>query len=365
MAGKFREQKFSSINLSDSFFDSLKHDYPGNNNSSGFIEWFNKKSKNNDTALVFEDQNGIGAFICTKEEYNEEIKLENNLTLPARDRFKISTIKIDNRFQGQRIGEGAIGLTLWKWQNSGINEIYVTVFEKHKSLISLLEKYGFQKVGNNLNKENVYFRSRHNIDYSDPYKCFPFINPSFDRAGFIIIEDYFHDNMFPYSELKNTIQESIGLSVENGMTKIYVGKAIDIPYIIGEPIFIYRKYNGKGQKKFKSCLTSFCVVTDIIRVKENYKVLMDFDTLMQNIKNKSVYNIEELQNQYNNNRYMNIIELLYVGYFGEGNNVNHDWLKKNGYFLENIYPTNCILSKEQFENVLRKAKVNVSNVIID
>ena len=57
MAGKFKEQKFSSINLSDPFFDSLMNDYPGNNNSSGFIEWFNKKSKNNDTALIFEDQN--------------------------------------------------------------------------------------------------------------------------------------------------------------------------------------------------------------------------------------------------------------------------------------------------------------------
>ncbi len=83
--------------------------------------------------MVFEDDEGIGAFICLKPEA-EEIELEDR-TLPAVDRVKISTIKIDDRYRGRRIGEGAIGLTLWQWQKMGKNEIYVTVFEKHDGLI--------------------------------------------------------------------------------------------------------------------------------------------------------------------------------------------------------------------------------------
>ena len=65
-----------------------------------------------------------------------------------------------------------------------------------------------------LNGELVYIHDRRKLDYSDPFKCFPFINPTVDKAGYIIIEDTFHDTMFPYSELKYTLQESVGLSVE-------------------------------------------------------------------------------------------------------------------------------------------------------
>ena len=55
-----------------------------------------------------------------------------------------------------------------------------------------------------------------------------------------------------YSELKYTLQESVGLSVENGLSKIYVGKASSVPYEIGQPVFIYRKHTGDGIKKYKS-----------------------------------------------------------------------------------------------------------------
>ncbi len=43
MAGKFSLKKFGDINLNDEFFDSLKADYPGTENSTGFVEWFEKK----------------------------------------------------------------------------------------------------------------------------------------------------------------------------------------------------------------------------------------------------------------------------------------------------------------------------------
>lgn len=56
-------------------------------------------------------------------------------------------MKIAERFRGQRLGEGAIGLVLWKWQKSGTDEIYVTAFDKQDLLISQLEKFGFHKAG--------------------------------------------------------------------------------------------------------------------------------------------------------------------------------------------------------------------------
>lgn len=363
MAGKFQLRQFADINLHDHFFDSLKEDYPGNEHSTGFVEWFNKKMLQRKTALVFEDDDGIGAFICLKPE-TEQIVLEDR-TLPAVDRVKISTIKIDDRYRGRRIGEGAIGLTLWKWQKLGKNEIYVTVFEKHADLIMLLEKFGFEKVGKNPNGELVYIHDRRKLDYSDPFKCFPFINPKVDRAGYIIIDDTFHDSMFPYSELKNTLQESVGLSVENGLSKIYVGKAASVPYEIGQPVFIYRKHNGNGVKKYKSCLTSYCIVTDIIRPKVAGRTCMSFDALIRRIGNKSVYDHNQLRTMYESNANMNVIEMLYFGFFGEGHNVNMDWLSRNGCWPNGGYPTSYVLSRTQFEQILEEASVDVANVIID
>lgn len=54
--------------MGDRFFDELKSDYPGNANSTGFIDWFNKKAAANSTALVFDDDDGLGAFVYLKDE---------------------------------------------------------------------------------------------------------------------------------------------------------------------------------------------------------------------------------------------------------------------------------------------------------
>jgi hypothetical protein len=59
MAGKFSFKKFTELDLSDSFFDSLKADYPGTEHSIGFEAWFAKKAAEGHQALVFHDDDGI------------------------------------------------------------------------------------------------------------------------------------------------------------------------------------------------------------------------------------------------------------------------------------------------------------------
>ena len=365
MAGKFSLRKFSEINLNDPFFDSLKSDYPGNSSSTEFSAWFAKKAQEGRTALVFNDEQGLGAFICIKNE-KEPIELKSGI-LAACNRIKISTMKIAERFRGQRLGEGAIGLVLWKWQKSGTDEIYVTAFDKQDLLISQLEKFGFNKVGFNLNGEGVYIKNRHNIDYSDPYKSFPFINPNFESSGYLIINDTYHDTMFPYSELRNnTLQNAVAMNVSNGLSKIYVGAQYSKPpYGVGDPVLIYRKYTAGQGKRYRSCITSFCVVTKIIQAKENWTYLMPFETLLGKIGNKSVFNPEELRERYVSDRNVLVIEMLYYGYFGEGNNVNMDWLEQNGYWGSNQYPSLISLDSTAFKSILEKENIDVSNVIID
>ncbi len=366
MAGKFSLKKFADINLNDHFFDELKADYPGNDNSTGFAEWFRKKASANSTVLVFDDDEGLGAFVYLKDEI-ERIELVDQ-TLPAIPRMKIGTLRLAPRFRGQRLGEGAIGLALWKWQSTKKDEIYVTVFEKHDVLINLFLRFGFSYAGDNLNGERVYIKNRKTIDFSDPYKAFPFINPAFQKAGYLIVDDRYHDTLFPYSELKNTLQESVASAVANGLTKIYVGAQFTAPhYQTGEPILIYRRHTGEVGKRYRSCITSFCIVSDVIMVKTNNRYFLSFPDLIKKIGNKSVFDEQVLKSKYDNDRNMVVIEMLYYGYFGEGNNVNMDWLDKNGYWSngENVYPTSIRLNPDQFKRILTEGKIDVSNVIID
>ena len=142
---------------------------------------------------MFNDDEGIGAFVYMKDE-NEPIILANT-ELPAVPRMKIGTFKLSERIKNQRLGEGALGLTLWQWRRKQAEEVYVTVFEKHESLISLLKWFGFNLVGYNKDGECVYLKSRLSSDYTDPYKSFPFIDPCFRKAGYILVNDYYHDTI--------------------------------------------------------------------------------------------------------------------------------------------------------------------------
>ncbi|MFA5385476.1 MAG: hypothetical protein WC364_12625 [Eubacteriales bacterium] len=362
MPGKFQLKKFSEIDVNDSFFDSLKEDYPADEDNIGFEKWFARKAAAGATALVFNDDDGLGAFVCLKRE-NEPIELVQEI-LPAVPRKKISTLRLAERYRGLRLGEGAIGLVLWNWQKSKTQDIYVTIFEKHSLLISQLERFGFRFIGYNNNGECVYLKNRLDIDYSNPYKSFPFVNPTFQKTGYLVVDDVYHDTLFPYSELSNTLQEQVALSVANGVSKVYIGSPINIPpYRIGEPILVYRRHKGQ-RPGYKSCITSYCVVADIIVAKENNSYKIKLDDLLQRISNKSVFDENEIRVKYRNERNLVIIEMLYYGFFGAGNNINWVWLKNNGFWGDE-YPTAIRLSQEQFKTILKEGHVDVSNVIIN
>ena len=59
MAEKFIRKRFSDIHLDDPFFDSLKADYPGTSASTGFVNWFDRKSREGKEAFVFEDESNL------------------------------------------------------------------------------------------------------------------------------------------------------------------------------------------------------------------------------------------------------------------------------------------------------------------
>lgn len=357
---KFKQKIFAISDLQDCFFDSLKKDY------QEFPDWYAKKANAKEKAYVYEDD-GIKAFLYLKKEYGErsETIILDTGSIPAEARIKIGTLKLLDTVQGLRLGEGAIGIALWYWQSEPVNEIYLTVFSKHKKLINMLEKFGFYCRGYNARGEGVYFKDKRCINASTVYSAFPYISSSFTNCGYIPINDNFHDTLFPYSELKNTEQESREIAAANGITKVFLATpSSEIIYKSGEPVLIYRKYTGvEGKPSFKSVVSSYCTVVEMIEVKKFYRQKISFNDYMLKIGNKSIYSKEELEDIYTQSKNLYLIVMIYNGYLGSGNNINYRALKDLGYFEG--YPYQVKLGREQFENILEMGGKNVRNIIID
>lgn len=356
MAGKFVWRKFKDVDLNDEFFTSLRADY------EEFPIWFQKKSDAGDYALVFNDEQGIGSFVYLKEETEPIVLMDR--TLPAIPRVKIGTLRLAERFRRLRLGEGALGVSLWKWQELKCDEIYVTVFEKHIELINLFERFGFRCVGMNDRGECVYLKSRKNIDYSNAYKSFPFIRSNLNKAGLIPIFDSFHDRLFPYSELKGNNREIEEETAGNGITKVYIGSPYTaMHYEVGEPVGIYRIYKGEGAKTYRSAVTSYCTVAKIDIIKNNGQATMSVSDFVKNAGNKTIFTAEELTEIYNGKNNVVMLELVYNGFFGKGHNVIHKNLNEQGLFT--TYPYSIEYTKDQFIKILEMGEVDVQNVIID
>lgn len=357
MAGKFKWVKFANVNLDDPFFDSLKADY------AEFCDWYSRKISSGAEALVAKDDVGITAFLYLKEEC-EEIQLVNQV-IPAKKRVKIGTFKLDSRLKGVRQGEGTLGVALWRWQKLKVEEIYVTVFPKHDVLISLFEKFGFTCIGSNIRGEFVYIKSRFNLDFTTPLTAFPFIKTGFKKAYMLPINDEYHDKLFPYSQLQRNNLEVEEIAAGNGISKIFIGfPSSSVSYIEGKPILVYRIYKGKEfAAGYASCVTSFCSITSITKVREGGIYKMEFEEFVEKAGNKTVFSEDELRGFYYNKNNIILIGLVYNGYFGKGKNVIYNWMKSNGLF--DYYPYQNQYTEEELIKVLNKGEIDVQNVIIN
>ncbi len=349
----FKLIPFKSCDFDDPFFDSLKDDYPG------FDSWFKRKSDEGRFTYVWKEDGLIHGFLYIKD----EPEVESVGDLPEEPRMKIGTLKVDDSIGGQRIGEGAVGLALWKWAKSDIRQIYVTVFPKHKSLIKTLEGFGFKKVTMK-GEEEVYLKDRTDLDTSEPKKYFPFVKKG--NSGRIIpIKPVYHDKMFIYSEIKNTNQEVDLMPVSNGISKIYLAyTGFKLDYRIHDLAFIYRISEDESNKRYKSVISSYCVITAIKTIKSNGLAMISKESFKNLVGNKTIYTDEELDDAYSQKN-LHMIGLVYCGYFGSGNNVNYDTLQRIGIWKKDVHPYQIKLSSEEIEAIFKEGRINVQDVVID
>lgn len=292
---------FKDISLDDEFFDSLKTDY------NEFTTWFEKKSFDDEHAFTLYENNNLMAFLYLKIE--EEIDKGISPQLELKKRLKVGTFKIDAH--GTKLGERFIKKIFDVAVYKKIDEIYVTIFEEHKGLINLLETFGFYKYGTKTTSngtEFVYIKKLFNIK-NDILKDYPIVQTEHKNKFALSIMPKFHTMLFSDSILNN---ESVDIlkdtSYTNSIHKIYICAMQGVQnFTKGDLVLIYRTNDYKGSARYRSVVTSVCVIEEVLNINS-------FNTeekFLKYYESYSIFTVDELRGFYRTKKYPYIIKMTY------------------------------------------------------
>ncbi|AUG38627.1 N-acetyltransferase [Pseudomonas chlororaphis] len=292
---------FSSSELAEDFFDSLKDDY------AGFSKWYTKKMVAGEKAYTFRGpKKRLDGFLYLKSECISE---GIDPILPPGKRLKIGTMKINAH--GTRLGERFIKKAFDHAINEKVEFIYVTVFSKHKSLVDLFLRYGFKFHGYKDTpdgREEVFLKLLTPLE-GNPVKDFPKLGLKNKRYFLLAIYPEYHSSFLPESILNNESLDILeDVSHTNSIHKIYIsGIARAKQMRSGDIIVIYRTTDRPGFAKFRSVATSIVVVEEVRQIKS-------FDTeseFVRYTKPYSVFTKDELKDYFTNKKKHYIIKFTY------------------------------------------------------
>ena len=288
-AFEIEKEYFSTININDLFFDSLKNDYPG------FVKWFNKKCNEHEDAYVQYDENGnIIGFLYLKIE--NDIVDDVRPNIKANKILKVGTFKINSH--GTRLGERFIKLILDYAICENVDLCYVTAFKKHTGLIKILKQFGFYEYGfkgSVSNSEFVLVKNMRrlsnnvNLDY-------PLINTINVRKYLLSIYPLYHSAMFTDSILKTEDRSIIkDISYGNSIHKVYVCRMEVDSLKEGDILVLYRTADYGKIAEYSSVATSVCVVEEV-KKQEDFN---SFDDFYNYASQYSIFNKDDLLSWYN------------------------------------------------------------------
>ena len=300
-------QRFSDIDLNDSFFDSLRASYPE------FNEWYNKKAAAGATAYCYYVDNELKDFLYLKIE--EEELSDLTPVLPAKKRLKVGTFKVDNEDRHTTRGERFMKKIMDKAIAEDVDEIYVTMFptEELQGLIRMFEKFGFSHIADKPheggNAEYVLIKDM--TTHVDDFKLdYPFVKKASSNKYVLSIVPEFHTHLFPDSILKNEKKYDLiqDVSETNSIYKIYLCWMQGTRNLkAGDKLIIYRTSDEEGKAYYRSVCTSVCTVCEV-------KTYRDFENEEEFIKYTNRYSVfkeHELRRWYKYKNYFIVIKMVY------------------------------------------------------
>jgi hypothetical protein len=304
MSATFEIKSFRDVQLSDPFFNSLKEDY------KEFPKWF--KSKEAEPAYIQHIDGKLTGFMYLKVEDGKVEDVQPQL-VPLR-RIKIGTLKVDAH--GTKLGERLIKKAFDFAIVQQADEIYLTTFPKHKSLIQMLEGYGFTKVGTKTTYNGVEDVFTKNLIPSNAkgivQQDYPLIDIRKANYYLIAIKPEWHSQLFPDSLLKTESYDLVSdISHTNSINKIYICAMKGISTLKPKDVLIiYRMSDGMGPAEYRSVATSVCIVEDV-RNRSNFSSVEEF---LSYAKPFSVFDEYTLKRWWNREN-MHVIKMSYNAAF--------------------------------------------------
>jgi predicted transcriptional regulator len=292
--------RFKQVDLADPFFDSLKAEY------AEFKQWFSKKA--DEMAYLSKSAQGvIDGFLYLKIE--DEAHPDIIPALEAKHRLKVGTFKIDAH--GTKLGDRFVKKLFDRAMADHVEEIYLTIFEKHSDLIKMLKRYGFKPSGiktSSNGTESVYIRT---VAWKGDSlnENYPLVRVSTGSKYLLALYPQWHTRLLPDSKL---IREGpdvvVDISHTNSIQKIYLAGRSDAQYLKhGDALVIYRTSDNQGPAHYRSVATSVCVV-DRVKMIDEYPTETAF---LEYCKPFSVFTKLELKEFYKSRQYPVVITFTY------------------------------------------------------
>ncbi len=345
-----KKELFGRINLADSFFDSFRNDY------EEFENWFNGKSE--EVSYVCMTDEDVRAFLYLKLEDESESYTDITPSFSPKRRLKIGTFKVTST--GFKLGERFLKIIFDNALQYGVDEIYVTIFDKREEqdrLIQLLQDWGFMHHGIKTTRngiEQVYIKSFViHQDLSTPRNSFPFVSRRTNKHIVPIYPKY-HTELFPDSILNN---ESPNDFIENephrnAIKKIYISRSINRDLKSGDLVLFYRTGGH-----YRGVISTIGVIESIITN------IRDEQHFIELCRKRSVFNDDQLRDYWNwtpGNRPF-IVNFLYLDFFPTPK-VNLATLRGLG-LIQSAPRGFEPLSNDTFNQILIQARANESYIV--
>ena len=342
---------FSEIDLKDPFFDSLKEDY------KEFVDWYQRKANEDQKAFVLYENNRLLAFLYLKIERDRVADVEPNLE--AKKRLKVGTFKVEAH--GTKLGERFIKRIFDTAIAKDIDEIYLTIFAKHDSLIGIFKTFGFFEYGRKttFNGEEIVLIKQIGKLKDDILKDYPMVQMKNRSIHGLSIYPEFHTRLFSDSILNNERVDIIkDVSHTNSIHKIYLCNMQGVTaFRNGDIVLIYRTKDKKGYARFRSVMTSVCIVEESININQ-FNTLEDF---LSYCRPYSVFTEDELIKFYQTKQYPYIIKMTYNLAFKK--RVTRGELIDNIGLNPNEYWGVLNINRTQFNQIIRAGEVDESLIV--
>lgn len=264
-----------NLDINSDFWNSFRNSY------ESFDDWFARCQEEHRPAWMIPDEAGNIAGIVIVNHEVREPRVGKTL--------KICSLKVVTSYSGRRYGEVLLRAVFMHAYQNQYESVFVTVFEEHQALISLLLACGFIEEGVNTGRgEKVYTKTMAKEDSStpteDPFEFFvqqgPFVIDPNVRAFIIPIWPHYHDMLFP--EL--SVQAPLFMKGEargNSLRKAYLSSSPLKTVPRGSLVYFYRSRDEQS-------VLTWGVVERTLRSADASKIC-DF------VFPRTVYTREEIQ----------------------------------------------------------------------